>query len=854
MLLELGRDITSVRDRDDLLYLFSRRLKSLFYFTHTIVTLIDPSDETYTPFLLDHKNSPIRDHALYQQMVHSHFSLNDPFIQAVLASEDPVYFRLEDIMDKPLSPSFLRVNYEKGVREILMTRLVREGKPMGFIHIYTDQPGSFTPEFRSVIKGIAPQLSGCVANIIKNEEIVNKEKEKSFLLDLSRDIAKVRTKEDLALAVRTSLSKLNALKGYAIRKINEDGATMSSYIYDTGDSRPDKTLLDQVVKSSFLINDGLQNRVLDSSIPLLFNVDREIQRGITALYLKYWKQVGYKTTVGIRLRNGETNLGILWLGTEEINIPLLQGICSHISVAMANIMANEQVGKTQEEQAFLLDFSTDITQVRTRAELQEAIFRVIDGTLHTKLAMIRVIDEDGIHLNTFMSDRTLFKQAEATYDKMAVNRITVDEPYTSRVLASRDGLVFNVDEEIKDGNAYARLWKTTGLKNMYGLPLRAGDKNIGTIWILADRLSQLMVRGIRSQISIAIANIQANEKLLAYKQRLEDENSYLKEQIRTINNFSEIIGSGPAMEYVYRLMSVVAGTNSTVLVLGETGTGKELIARAIHNASPRKDKLMVKVNCAALPANLIESELFGHEKGAFTGAIDRRIGKFELADHSTLFLDEIGEMPLEAQVKLLRILQERELERVGGKQTIQVDVRLIAATNRNLEQEVKAGRFREDLFYRLNVFPIQLPPLRDRQEDIEPLANFFVGKYSRNAGKKIRKIAPKVLQQLRSYTWPGNVRELEHLVERSVLLTFGDTLTDVDIPKGAGLENQGPAQLANRSLEEVERSHIIEVLHRCAGKISGAGGAAEVLQIPGNTLHSKMKKLGISKAEYFAAR
>ncbi len=851
MLLDLGHDITSVRDRDDLLFLFSRRLKSLFYFTHTVVTLIDAGEETYTPFLLDHENSPIRNHPLYQQLVHSHFPLNEPFIQAVLASEDPVSFSLEDIIGEPQIPVFLRVNYEEGVREILVFRLIREGKPMGFIHIHSDRPGSFTPEFKSVIKGIAPQLSGCVANIIKNEEIVNQEKEKSFLLDFSSDIAKVRTKDDLAVAVRTSLNKLNALKGYAIRKINEDGSGLSAYIYDPGNSRPDKSDLNRLVTTSIPINDGLQKRVLDSDIPLLFNVDREIQRGLTSPYLQYWKRVGYKTTVGIRLRNAGINLGILWLGTEEVNIPLLQGICSQISVAMANIMANEQVTKKQEEQAFLLDFSSDMTQVRTRAELQEAIFRVIDGTLHTKLAMIRVIDDDGIHLNPFMSDRTLFKQAETNYDKMSANRITIDEPYTSRVLASRDGLVFNVEEEIRDGNAYARLWKTTGLKNMYGLPLRAGDKNIGTIWLLADRLSKLMVRGICSQISIAIANIQANEKLLAYKQQLEVENSYLKEQI---NNFSEIIGSGPAMADVYRLMSVVASTNSTVLVLGETGTGKELIARAIHNSSPRKDKLMVKVNCAALPANLIESELFGHEKGAFTGAIDRRIGKFELANHSTLFLDEIGEMPLEAQVKLLRVLQEREIERLGGKQTIKVDVRLIAATNRNLEQEVKAGRFREDLFYRLNVFPIHLPPLRDRPEDIESLANFFVAKYSRNSGRNIKKIAPKVLQQLRSYAWPGNVRELEHLIERSILLTFGDTLTEVHIPKGGGLEFQGAAQLANRSLEEVERSYIIEVLQRCAGKISGAGGAAGILQIPGNTLHSKMKKLGISKADYFPVR
>jgi transcriptional regulator with GAF, ATPase, and Fis domain len=260
---------------------------------------------------------------------------------------------------------------------------------------------------------------------------------------------------------------------------------------------------------------------------------------------------------------------------------------------------------------------------------------------------------------------------------------------------------------------------------------------------------------------------------------------------------------------------------------------------------------MVKVNCAALPANLIESELFGHERGAFTGAIDRRIGKFELANQSTLFLDEIGEMPLEAQSKLLRVIQERELERVGGKQTIKIDVRLIVATNRNLEEEVKAGRFRADLYYRLNVFPIILPPLRDRAEDIEPLMHFFVEKFSRNTGRKIRKIKPSVIQQLKSYTWPGNVRELEHLIERSVLLTTDGMLNEVYIPQNSDTNKEQQTYFGNRTLEDVERSYIIEVLKRCTGKISGIGGAAEILNIPGNTLHSKMKKLGITKADYF---
>jgi formate hydrogenlyase transcriptional activator len=851
ILLELGSDITRVRDKNDLITLFSNRIKELFYFTHTLVALIDYKDETYAPFLLDDQ-SPIQSRAGYKELVQSRFSLNEPFIQSVLHTDDPISFLLEDVMDQPQSPAFLRVNYEGGIREILMTKLLKEGKPMGFINIYSDKLGSFTNEFRSIIKGITPQLSSAVSNIIKNEELLNKEKEKSFLLDFSSDIASVRTKEDLALAVRTAISKLNQKSGYVIRRINEDNATMSPYVYDLGIHQHDQNIVAALEKARYPVNDGLQNRILNSPIPLLFNIDREIQRGITSAYLQNWKMMGFKDVVGIRLRNGETNHGILFLNIEEINVQLLQGICSQISIAMANILAHEQINKKQEEQAFLLDFSNDITQSRTKLDLQNAIFRVLDKTMHTKLAMLRVIDDDGFHLSSFMYDETLFSKDKTNYEKKQTDRITIEENYTAKVLASKDGLVFNVDEQLKTDNTYAKLWKTTGLDNMYALPLRVGDKNIGTIWLLANRLSQSLLKGVCAQISIAVDNIRANEKLLAYKKQLEVENDYLKEQIKTIYNFSEIIGNGIQMQKVYRLMSLVADSNTTVLVSGETGTGKELIARGVHNASPRKDKLMVKVNCAALPANLIESELFGHEKGSFTGAIDRHVGKFELANNSTLFLDEIGELPLEAQAKLLRVIQERELERIGGKQTIKIEVRLIVATNRNLEEEVKAGRFRADLYFRLNVFPINLPPLRDRPEDIEPLTHFFIQKYSRNTGRKIRKISPKVIQQLCSYSWPGNVRELEYLLERSILLTTNGILQDVYIPKNTGVEKQEEAHLLNRPLEEVERSYIIEVLKRCAGKISGAGGAAEILNIPGNTLHSKIKKLGISKRDYFA--
>ncbi|WP_217607365.1 sigma 54-interacting transcriptional regulator, partial [Chitinophaga sp. GbtcB8] len=578
LLSELGDDITKVRDKNDLLILFKKRIKGLYYLTHTIVTLIDYKDETYVPFLLDNESSPIRSHPRYQEMVHSRFSLKAPAIQSALQADGPISFLLEDIMDQPESPAFFRVNYEKGVREILMTRLMKEGKPMGFIHIYSDKPGSFSSEFREVMKDIAPQLSGAVSNIIKNEELLNKEKEKSFLLDFSSDIATVRTKEELARAVRAAISKLNQKSGYVIRRINDDNASMSPYVYDLGAWQHDQKIVSALEKARYPINDGIQNRVLNSPIPLLFNVDREIQRGIAAPYLQSWKAMGFKNFLGIRLRNAETNHGILFLDIEEINVPLLQGICSQISIALANIMANEQISKRQEEQAFLLDFGNDITQARTKQDLQAAVFRVLDKTMHTKLAMIRVIDDDGFHLSAYMYDRSLFEKAKVDVDKMSANKITIEETYTAQVLASKEGLMFNVEEEFKSGTAYAKLWKTTGLRNMYTLPLRAGDKNIGTIWLLANRLSKLMLQGICTQISLAIANIQAAEKLLAYKKQLEVENDYLKEQIKTIYNFSEIVGSGEEMQKVYRLISLVADSNSTVLLLGETGTGKELIA------------------------------------------------------------------------------------------------------------------------------------------------------------------------------------------------------------------------------------------------------------------------------------
>jgi PAS domain S-box-containing protein len=316
----------------------------------------------------------------------------------------------------------------------------------------------------------------------------------------------------------------------------------------------------------------------------------------------------------------------------------------------------------------------------------------------------------------------------------------------------------------------------------------------------------------------------------------------LQEEVQAAHGEGELVARSPAFIRVVRSIEQVAPTDSTVLVNGETGTGKELVARAVHTGSRRKEKVLVKVNCAAIPAGLIESELFGHERGAFTGAVARKIGRFELAHEGTLFLDEIGELPLDLQPKLLRVLQEGEFERVGGTRTFKVDARVIAATNRDLEAACREGRFRLDLFYRLNVFPIALPPLRERKEDVPALVARFVRKYGDKLGKRIEHVPERLMTALTAYAWPGNVRELEHVIERAVIVSAGRELAVPDWPPRA---TPGPARVA--TLEEIERAHIVDVLEGVGWRVSGEGGAAQLLGLPATTLESRMKKLGIKR-------
>ncbi|WP_336518369.1 sigma-54 interaction domain-containing protein [Pollutibacter soli] len=534
-----------------------------------------------------------------------------------------------------------------------------------------------------------------------------------------------------------------------------------------------------------------------------------------------------------------------------------------------------------EENEVLLSLSQDFAQFRHRGGSLDEARPKLKRLFGSENVFICTLNESLRCISPLLRIGDMDRSKNDGWKQLIQTDIPIDDGVLSQILFSTGHGIIELEKisKRKSVPAYVPCLLAAGIKEGMSRSIIINSKPVGQVTIWRDKVGlftehhEHLLQRVADQVSLMIMNLadfelvrkreeenlrvskkitKQLEEISRYKEQLEEEKSYLQEEVSSGYSYADIIGASKSMNNVFLQLSKVAFANSTVLLLGETGTGKELVARAIHNQSPRKDKLMVKINCAAMPANLIESELFGHEKGSFTGATERRIGKFELAQDGTLFLDEIGEMPIELQVKLLRAIQEREIERIGGKATIKVNVRIIAATNRNLLKEVEEGRFRSDLFYRLNVFPITMPPLRERKEDIPRLVNSFIIKYAKSTGRRVDSISAKALKELMSYSWPGNVRELEYLVERSVLTATGTRINDIELPVHNKLVLKKVLEDEYlKTHEENERDHILRVLSICKGKIYGPGGAAEILGLRVSTLNSKMKKLGIQKKHQF---
>ncbi|RTQ53698.1 sigma-54-dependent Fis family transcriptional regulator [Hymenobacter gummosus] len=574
---------------------------------------------------------------------------------------------------------------------------------------------------------------------------------------------------------------------------------------------------------------------------------------------------GMRYFVVVPLRTGGQLIGTLSLVSRrrpefnESDIDLLEKIGALVAVAVTNTLAFEDIARREQEKTMQLALTNALLSIKERGEL----FR----TIAAEISQVAPFDYFGVRTRRPGSSVRAFvefnREPDGSFLPLDENRYD-DLPEANSSLEqavetfTRPGVyVGEAFQELTERFALLRyIREKRGTQSVLYAPLSTGDEP-ATALILAsvqpyaftdDSLQFIM--SLVPQIRLAMQNVAAFEQIEALRAQLERERTYLIDEINTTAaaRFGDFVGGSPVMQQVFRRVEQVAPTDTTVLITGETGTGKELVARALHNHSPRKERALIKINCAALPAQLIESELFGHEKGAFTGAHDRRIGKFELADGGSIFLDEIGELPLDLQAKLLRVLQEKEFERIGGRRVIRTDVRVIAATNRVLEDEVAAGRFRADLYYRLDVFPIHLPALRERSEDIEPLVRHFLERFTKKLGKPVRGLRARDLKALQRYPWPGNIRELEHVVERAVIASTGPFLefagfTAAPAPTAAPVPAAGPV----KTLREQERDHILAALQHTGGRVSGPQGAAVLLDINAKTLEARMKKLGIRR-------
>jgi formate hydrogenlyase transcriptional activator len=539
------------------------------------------------------------------------------------------------------------------------------------------------------------------------------------------------------------------------------------------------------------------------------------------------------------------------------DVELLGSMAAHVAVALECALARDQAEQYQRELASERD------RLRLVLEMNNHVAKLdIDDVLRSASTSIRryfgcdsitfwVLKEETGRLQKILHD---FPGGNGLMAAVASADLSAAELNFER-LRQRTTEMWSLEDFDKLPASLRDPLKAESMKSLAFVCLATENRPLGLLSLGSRRAEVFgqqdldLLSQIGIQISLALDNALAYGRLNASASRLEEERLYLESEINAEYNFEDIVGKSAAIRKVLDQVAIVAPTSSTVLLHGETGTGKELVARAMHTLSPRRERTFVRLNCAAIPSGLVESELFGHEKGAFTGALMQKRGRFELADHGTLFLDEIGDISLELQPKLLRALQEREFERLGSTKTIQVDVRLIAATHRDLESMIRNSQFREDLFYRLRVFPIEIPPLRERREDIRLLVHFFVSRFSRRMQKRIRSVPKSAMEALVNADWPGNIRELENFIERCVILTQGDEL---NVPRGE-LRSAGRTVVRGAStFEQAERQAIVDALKHTSGRIAGKSGAAEHLGLKRTTLQNKMRRLSITRTDYSA--
>lgn len=775
----------------------------------------------------------------------------------------------------------LRPAKKAGIKERLLIKLRRENEPIGVLILHSVEKGRFEKVNLDALLMLAEPIAIGISNVLTYEALQASEREKAMQIALANALSSRKSWEEIFYVIADEieatvpfdylnmmiLNQRHPLRDFARIKL-ADG----KFTHDTNAEGFLKKM--KLTKSEFAsavaeadelyrtasVNTGKRHQQLCEQyrLPKLLGECYQIQSSIY---------------ISVELPSHETMLLSIGSKSEDgfldENLDFLERLMPQISLALVNLFAFEKLQKQEEEKELQLRINNMLVARKDRTAFCQALAEEINRITPHDIFSLNILPLPGM-ASDFIS-LSFSKMPDGHFSSISED-VEAVAPNFKELLP---GIIFpdiGVDSisGIYTGDKFEALCNqfpiygvgrdTYGFQSLLQIILKMGSEQVGMMTLSAKQPSAFVegdyatINALCPQVSLAIENLIAFEQIQILQSQLQQENIYLTEELKTAYNFDEIIGTSQPILDVFKKIGQVAPTDSTVLILGETGTGKELIARAIHNLSPRKGRALIKVNCAALPAQLMESELFGHERGAFTGAIERRIGKFELAQNGTIFLDEMGELPLELQSKLLRVLQEKEIERLGGKATIKVDVRIITATNRKLEVEVREKRFREDLYYRLNVFPIELPPLRNRREDIPALAAHFIKKLSAKVGKRVTGISTAAMNELMNYDFPGNIREMEHLIEQAMIVSSKPIL---DFEKSLHAPRLGTPEPSTaieearsgtiKTLQEAEREHILAALKLSLGRIRGSGGASELLDIKPSTLEARMKKLGIKR-------
>ena len=662
------------------------------------------------------------------------------------------------------------------------------------------------------------------------------------LLELSKAIASHRDLTELFHDIACRLRNLFPFRDLAVMLHDGQQNVMRSYFYE-GCEEADWATKEP---TEVAIDESINGHVWRDQQPIIIrDLDQET-RFPTAQILR---DKNIKSVCCLPLSTVHQKLGTLNLWSEEVgaydtfDLRFAQLVTSQIAVAVEAQFYREQLAHERDRSQLLLQVNNTLVSNLNLRELLKSISGSLSTVMPHEAAALTLYDESLNQLRVAAFDFPDHDSPCAAGKIIPFEGNPIGEAFTTRKTTLIDYDPANC----------------SGLASGCASPLVFRGRVLGVLGIKSSRPHAFskddaeLFEQVANQVAIAVENALAYNEIETLKNKLEKEKLYLEEEIRSEYNFEEIVGSSSVLKRSLQNVQTVATTDSTVLIYGETGTGKELIARAIHNLSERRERTLVKVNCAAIPTGLLESELFGHEKGAFTGAIDRRIGRFELAHQGTIFLDEVEDIPLDLQSKLLRVLQEQEFERLGSSRTLRVDVRVVAATNADLAQMVEEKKFRSDLYYRLNVFPINVPPLRERPEDIPLLVHFFANKFAQQMRRPIESVPKETMAALVTYHWPGNIRELQNLIERAVILSRGSIL---EIPLGElkQLPKAGNHANGGATLETVERDHILRVLGDAKWVIGGPTGAAARLGINRTTLNHRMRKLGIIRPQPSAAK